>query len=97
MELGDPETAKSSPVPERGTTCGLLNAPSLIVNVPALLPEAVGVNAMVTVQVELAGIEGVQVFVCEKSPETATPETAKGAVLLFVVVAFCALLVVPTV
>lgn len=96
LEVGKLDRAKSSPVPDRGTTCGLLKALSVIVIVPALLPEAVGVNVMVTVQVKPAGIEGVQAFICEKSPDTVTLETANGAVLLFVMVALCALLVVPT-
>ena len=46
--------AAGEPVPVRFTVCGLFQALSLTVSVPLRVPEAVGVNVTLMVQLELA-------------------------------------------
>jgi len=56
------------PVPVSEIVCGLLEALSVMVNVPLRVPPPVGVNVTLIVQLELAATLEPQVLVCAKSP-----------------------------
>lgn len=60
---GDTEIEKSAPVPVRLTVCGLPEALSLNVNVPVLVPTAVGEKTTLTAQLAPGAIEVPQLFV----------------------------------
>jgi hypothetical protein len=62
--LGEPVSPKSDPAPDSPTNCGVPRALSLMVRVPLRIPEAVGVNVMLIVQLELAAIAVGHVLVC---------------------------------
>ena len=85
------------PVPVNATVNGLLVALPVTDTEPVRVPAAVGVNFTVTVHDAPAAIDEPQVFVCEKSPVAATPETVAAAVPVLVTVTACVALVVPTV
>ena len=56
------------PVPVSEIVCGLLEALSVMVNVPLRVPPPVGINVRLIVQLELAATLEPQVLVCAKSP-----------------------------
>ena len=70
FELVELVTLKSDAVPVRLTVCVPPCTLSFTVSVPLRVPEAVGVNATVIVQVEPADNIARQLFVCPKSPLT---------------------------
>lgn len=88
------------PVPDRLAVCGLLFASSVTVKVPDLVPSAVGVNVIDTVQMAPAanvfGANG-QVEVCAKSPDAEMLEIVNGLLWLFCTLSVLATLVVFTV
>ena len=57
-----------TPEPVRETTCGLLEAASVMVSVPARGPAPVGVKVTLTVQLALAATLAPQLLACAKSP-----------------------------
>jgi hypothetical protein len=63
--LAGDSAACKTPVPAKETVCGLLLALSVIVNVPVLLPVAVGVKDTLIVQLPPAASEDPQVVVSE--------------------------------
>jgi hypothetical protein len=67
-------------VPLSATVWGLFGALSLIVIVPDRVPDAVGVNVTLTVQLLPAASEPPQLFVCEKSPVATMLERFSAAV-----------------
>lgn len=73
-----------TPLPVRGTTCGLPSALSVIVTLPVLVPACVGVNVTLMVQLALDAIELPQVLLWAKSPLAAMPLTLKAAEPKFV-------------
>src|SRR5216684_1992106 len=85
------------PVPVRLTVCGLPVALSVIVRVPLLVPEAVGVNVTLIVQLDPADTADPQLFVCPKSPLVEMRLTLRNAVPVLLNVTVWAPLVVPTV
>lgn len=99
MELGDtlavdPEDVLSEvmPMPDNAICCGLLPELSVKFKLAVLVPEAVGLNKTVTLQVAEEGSAEAHVFLSiEKSPESVpsrlTPWMARGAVPVFVSVA----------
>jgi hypothetical protein len=74
-EVGEPEAAPTlksgaaTATPDRATVCGLPAALSVIVMLPARLPEAVGWNVTETWQLLPGANPVLQVFVSPKSPE----------------------------
>jgi|SRR5438876_150234 len=101
--VGERLTAGAVPVPVRLTVCGLPLALSVTVKLAAHVPEAVGVNVTLKVQLELAAsVEGLsgQLFVWPKSPAfvppRAMPLMVNGAVPVFESVTVCGALVVLT-
>src|SRR5260370_644646 len=96
-----PQSGGFVPVPVSGTVCGLPVALSVMVNVPARAPVAVGVNVTLIVQfaftASVAGLIGqalAPVLVPAKSPEPAMELIVRGPVPVFVSVTVCAALVV---
>jgi hypothetical protein len=87
---------KSSPEPERATVCRLALALSATLSVPERLPAAVGVNFTLMVQLALPASELPQLSVCAKSPLVLILEMVSTALLVFVSVTVCAVLVAPT-
>lgn len=83
---------KSSPVPVSGTFCGLSPALSVRVRNAVRVPDAVGSNVTVTLQVPPEATDEPHVLVCSKSPssvpviETSATVRACGPVLLMVTV-----------
>ena len=59
---------KSAPVPERLTACGLPAALSLTVRFPLRVPEAIGMNVMLIVQLAFAAKLAGQLLTWVKSP-----------------------------
>jgi hypothetical protein len=53
LAVTDPEPDPPVPVPETETCCGLLGSLSVMVSVAVRVPETVGLNRRVTVQLEL--------------------------------------------
>lgn len=60
---GDTEIEKSTPVPVKLTVCGLPEALSLNVSVPALVPATVGEKTTLTAQLAAGAMEVPQLFV----------------------------------
>jgi hypothetical protein len=91
--------AGTVPVPLRLIVCGLPGSLSVIVTVPVTLPDALGVNVILTVQLapdaKVAGGTG-QVLVWAKVPVTAIPDTVNGPVPVLESVTVWAALVNPT-
>jgi hypothetical protein len=83
------------PVPVRETLCGLFEALSVMVSVPARKPLAVGVKVTLTVQLELAATLAPQLLVCPKSPLAWMPVTDMEVPPGFDSVTGCEALVVP--
>ena len=78
---------KSCPVPVSATVCGLLEALSLIVKVPGLVPLAVGSKKTPTAQLAPAARALPQALRVPKSPGLAvTLVMLRGALPLFVTV-----------
>ena len=104
-EVGEGEREKSpvllEPAPVRLTDCGLPEALSVMLKVPVRIPEAVGVNVTLMVQLAPATTELPQVLVCAKSPLFVPVTTMlvrlSEALPVFESVTVCAVLVVPTV
>jgi hypothetical protein len=87
------------PVPVNATAWGKLPALSYIVRVPVLVPDAVGVNFTLAVQLAPAAklILHVPVLAVEKSPVKANVVLKLSEVLpVFVTVTYCVELVEPT-
>ena len=88
---------KSCPVPLNATVCGLLGALSLIVNVPALAPLAVGSKKTPIAQLEPAATVLPQTFSVPKSVAlVVTLVMVRGALPLFITVTLCGRPDVPT-
>ena len=68
VNAGDSVMTGAVPVPVSEIVCGLLEALSVMVNVPLRVPPPVGVNVTLIVQLELAATLEPQVLVCAKSP-----------------------------
>ena len=96
-EADEPANVKSSPVPVRVTVCGLPWAVSVMAMVPVLAPPALGLKAMLKVQLALTATLEPQLLVWEASPLTAILMMPRLALPVLVSVTLCALLVVPTV
>lgn len=62
---GERLTLGATPVPVRGTVCGLLLALSVMVSVPATVPAAAGVKVTLIVQLPPLATEVPQLLVCE--------------------------------
>jgi hypothetical protein len=62
--VGELVRLKSKPAPDNATVWGLLVALSLTASVPVRVPEAVGVNVTLKVQLALAANEVGQLLVC---------------------------------
>jgi hypothetical protein len=88
------DSATVVPVPVNDTVFGL--PPAFTVNVPVLVPAAVGVNFTDIAQLLAAATLVPQVFVCEKLPVVVMPEMVNGAVPGLLNVTVCAGLVVFT-
>jgi hypothetical protein len=87
----------AAPVPVRLNDCGLPEALSVMLRVPMRVPDAVGVNVTLMVQLAPAATELPQVLVWAKSPLAETPVRFSEALPVFASVTVCAALVVPTV
>ena len=83
------------PIPETEIVCGLLPALSVIVTEPKRLPDAVGVNVTLMVQLVPAATLVGQLLSCAKSPVGDTLVMTKAALPVLVKVTDCAALVVP--
>ena len=70
---------------------------SVMLKVPVRVPEAVGVNVILTVQLAPTATEPPQVLVSAKSPEAEILEMVRAALPVLETVTVCAALVVPTV
>ncbi len=99
-EVGEAESEKSfvvlEPVPVRLTDCGLPEALSVMLRVPVRVPDAVGVNVRLMVQLAPAATELPQVLVWAKSPLAETLVRFSEALPVLESVTDCAALVVPT-
>ena len=85
------------PVPVRLEVCGLFEALSDTLNVPVLVPTAVGVNVTLIVQLVVGGrLPGQVCAETAKSPVVATVIPVRNALCLLVRVNVFAALVVPT-
>jgi len=84
-----------APTPESRTVCGLPGALSVTASEPLLLPEAVGVNVTLILQLAPAATLAPQLFIWAKAPVSVIPVIARGAVPVLVRVTACAALVVP--
>ena len=85
-------------MPVRLEVCGLLEALSDTLNVPVLVPTAVGENVTLIVQLVLAGRVAAQVYAeTAKSPVTEMEILCSDTLWWLVRVKFFATLVVPTV
>jgi hypothetical protein len=82
-------TAGTTPVPVRLMVCGLPAPDDVIVTAPVRVPEAVGVNVTVIVQVAFCASVAVQVFVWAKSPVAAETTMLFTAPLFAVTVTDC--------
>jgi hypothetical protein len=87
---------ESTPDPLNDSTVGLFAALLATDTDPVRVPDAVGVNFAVIVQVAFTASDVPQVVVCEKSPVAVTPERLAAAVPEFVTVAVCVALDDPT-
>src|SRR5260370_9051623 len=100
-EVGEAKSEKSlvavEPIPVRLTDCGLPEALSVMLRVPVRLPDAVGVNVTLMVQLAPAATELPQVLVWAKSPLAETLVRFSEALPVLESVTDCAALVVPTV
>ena len=67
------------PVPDSATTCGLVDALSVIVKLPERMLVSVGVNVTEIVQFAPAATDEPQLFVCEKSPAVVMLEIESAA------------------
>jgi hypothetical protein len=94
--VGEKLTAGASPVPLRLTVCGLLVAKSVRVSAPETGPEVEGRKLTLTIQLELAAMDGRQLSVSVQPLETARLVMAMAAELLFVIVTGWEALEVPT-
>jgi len=72
-----------APVPLSEMVCGLPEALSVMLSVPAPVPVAVGVKVTLTVQLELAATLVPQLLVCAKSPLAVMLERLAAAVPVF--------------
>jgi len=90
---------KSEPAPPKETTCGLVGALSVMVNVAVRVPACMGANKTLIVQAAPAARLCGQVSTSEKSAASAPASLmlviAKAALPLFVRLSVCAALVVP--
>jgi hypothetical protein len=75
---------------------GLFTALLVIVTLPVRAPPVVGENVTLTVQLAFTARLVPQVFVCAKSPLAAIELMVADAVPVFVTVAVCAAVVLPT-
>ena len=100
-EVGEAESEKSlvvaEPIPVRLTDCGLPEALSVMLKLPVRVPDAVGVNETLMVQLAPAATELPQVLVWAKSPLAETLVRFSEALPVLESVTDCAALVVPTV
>jgi hypothetical protein len=87
----------AAPVPDKTIFCGLPEALSVIVMLPARLPVAVGVNVTEIWQLPPAARDVLQVLVSPKSPDAAIPVMLSALVPVLVKVTIWGLPVVPTV
>jgi hypothetical protein len=87
----------AAPVPVRLTDCGLPEALSVMLRVPVRVPDAVGVNVTLMVQLAPAATELPQVLVWAKSPLAEMLVRLSEALPVLESVTDCAALVVPTV
>lgn len=94
--VGVPARLKSAPVPLSDTVCGLFCAPSLIVSAPERIPDAVGVNVTLMVQLEPGARVAGQLLVCANPPVTWMLFRFSAALPLLVTAMVCAALDVPT-
>ena len=86
------------PVPVRLTVCGLPEALSVMLKVPVRVPDAVGVNVTLIVQLAPAATEPPHVSVSAKSALAAIlPVIVRAALPVLDSVTVCAALVVPVV
>jgi len=84
------------PVPVRLTVCGEFEAWSVIKIEPVRVPDAVGVNVTVSVQLAPGPSDAPQLFVCAKSPVAAPMESVVDTVPVFLTDTVWLILVVPT-
>ena len=89
--------APATPVPLRGTVCGLPVALSTMVTLPVRGPATSGVKVTSIVHEPPAATDGPQLELNAKSPEIVMDEIASGAEPVFASVTVCAGLVVETV
>jgi hypothetical protein len=97
-EVDDPEggaNEKSCPVPLSATLWGLPAALSEMLNVPVLVPPAVGLKVTEMEQLAPALTLAPQVLVWEKSPLAVMPEMVNEELPAFVNVTDCAVLLLP--
>src|SRR5713226_4780622 len=87
----------AAPVPVRLTDCGLPEALSAMLKLPVRVPDAVGVNVTLMLQLAPAATELPQVFVSTKSPLAAILVIVRAALPVLDSVTVCAALVVPVV
>lgn len=87
----------ATPVPVIETVCGDPLILSEIVTVPVRLPVAVGLKVTETVQAAPPAMLVPQVFVCEKSPDTAIELKVKAAEPGLLIATVCVVLFVPSV
>jgi hypothetical protein len=85
-----------TPEPLSETDCGLLEAASVMVNVPGRAPLAVGVKVTLMVQLELGATLAPQLLVCAKSPLACIPLTLIAMGPAFDRVTGCEALAVPS-
>jgi hypothetical protein len=91
------DIAKSIPVPESSTVCGLVPALSVSVSVPLRLPASLGEKVTLMVQLAPAATESPQVLVCAKSPVRANLRAVRVPLPASVSVIVCGALLVETV
>ena len=77
--VGELARLKSEPVPVRLTICGLPCALSLTERIPLRVPEAVGVNITLMLQLEPDAKDAGQLLVWLKSPVIWMPLMVSGA------------------
>ena len=86
----------AAPMPDKAIFCGLPEALSVIVTLPARPPVAVGANVTEIWQLPPAARDVLQVFVSPKSPEAAIPVMLSALLPVLVKVTIWGVLVVPT-
>src|SRR5712664_2660950 len=98
-EAGEGKSEKSlvavEPIPVRLTDCGLPEALSVMLRLPVRVPDAVGVNETLMVELAPAATELPQGLVWAKSPLAETLVRFSEALPVFESVTACAALVVP--